>query len=105
MSSQTVQRTVHKLAKRAGISGKVTPHTLRRAHAEHIARHVGLSLAKELLGHADVQTTQIYVGRPSLDDLTRAIEGVAPFMAELPHQQTPSDARHGEGGIRTLERG
>jgi integrase/recombinase XerD len=105
MSSQTVQRTVHQLAKRAGIAGKVTPHTLRRAHAEHIARHVGLWLAKELLGHADVQTTQIYVGKPSLDDLSRAIEGVAPFMAELPPQQTPPDARYGEGGIRTLERG
>jgi integrase/recombinase XerD len=89
MSSQTVQRCVRQLAERAGIPGKVTPHTVRRAHAEHIARHVRLWLAKELLGHADVQTTQIYVGKPSLDDLSRAIEGVAPFMAELPPQRTP----------------
>jgi site-specific recombinase XerD len=90
MSSQTVQRCVHQLAKRAGFEGKVTPHTLRHAHAEHIARHLGVHIAKELLGHADIATTQIYTGRPSLDDLRQAIEGVGPFMPSYPPTTPPA---------------
>jgi hypothetical protein len=51
------------------------PHLLRHAFGDHIARHAGMRNAQFLLGHADVGTTESYVGRPTLDELARAVAG------------------------------
>jgi len=47
-----------------------SPQTTRAA-----ARHAGIKNAQALLGHADVGTTQMYTGAPTLDELAKAIEG------------------------------
>lgn len=49
------------LARESGIAAEVTPHTLRHSFAAHRLRD-GLELARlrELLGHANISTTQIY---------------------------------------------
>ena len=60
---------------RAGISAHIHPHLLRHAFADHIARHAGIRNAQFLLGHADIATTEIYLGQPTLDDLAGAVEG------------------------------
>jgi len=54
-------RLVKKYAKQAGIHEKVSPHTLRHCFATHmLAGGADLRIVQELLGHADVTTTQIY---------------------------------------------
>ena len=48
-------------AREAGIEGRVTPHTLRHSFATHMLKG-GMEIHKvqELLGHANISTTQIY---------------------------------------------
>ena len=75
-SSQALRTAVMELAARAGIHAHVHPHVMRHAFGDHVARIAGLKNAQALLGHADVGTTQIYTGAPTLDELPAAIRGI-----------------------------
>ncbi len=61
MSRESVWKLVKKSAKRAGIVKNVSPHTLRHTFATHLVEGgADLAAIQELLGHADISTTQIY---------------------------------------------
>ncbi len=61
ISSRAVQLRMKKLAAQRGVYKRVHPHLLRHSFASHMLESSGdLRGVQELLGHADIATTQIY---------------------------------------------
>jgi integrase/recombinase XerD len=72
MSRTSVWQVVKRAAQAANIQQNVTPHMLRHSFATHLLDHgADLRAVQEMLGHADVTTTQIYT-HVSVDRLSRA---------------------------------
>jgi len=58
---ESIWAIVKKAAEHAGIERRVSPHTLRHTFATHLVEGgADLAAVQELLGHADISTTQIY---------------------------------------------
>ncbi len=61
ISTRTIQVRIRYWAQRQGLPQKVYPHLLRHSFASHLLESSGdLRAVQELLGHADISTTQIY---------------------------------------------
>ena len=58
---RTIQSRIKHWARRQGLPQKVYPHLLRHSFASHMLESSGdLRAVQELLGHADISTTQVY---------------------------------------------
>ncbi|MEH6468544.1 MAG: tyrosine recombinase XerC [Porticoccus sp.] len=61
ISPRTIQDRLKQISLKQGMPGKVHPHMLRHSFASHLLESSGdLRAVQELLGHANISTTQIY---------------------------------------------
>jgi len=61
LTRQGLYRIVQRHARAAGLGGQMSPHTLRHSFATHLlAGGCDLRAVQEMLGHADIATTQMY---------------------------------------------
>lgn len=61
ITRQMVFTLLKKLAREAGISKKISPHTFRHSFATHLLEGgANLQAIRDMLGHADIGTTEIY---------------------------------------------
>lgn len=68
LSSRTVQYIVRDSAKRAGITGNISPHTLRHCFATHLLEGgADLIRLQQLMGHKSLSTTRIYTNIANMD--------------------------------------
>jgi integrase len=70
---------LHGAAKKAGIQKHVTPHILRHSFGSHAANQVNTWELKELMGHQNISTTEIYVKNfkaPGIDTANKITESL-----------------------------
>jgi integrase/recombinase XerD len=61
LTRQGLYKIVQRHAVAAGLGDKMSPHTLRHSFATHLlAGGCDLRAVQEMLGHADIATTQLY---------------------------------------------
>ncbi len=74
VTPRTLQRNIKQLGQRT-LGMHLTPHMLRHTFATRLLRVTNLRTVQEALGHAKLNTTQIYT-HVTIDDMTKAINDV-----------------------------
>lgn len=75
ISTRQMRAIVLATARRAGLTGNISPHWLRHAHASHaLDNHAPISLVQATLGHASLSTTSAYVHARPGDSSSRYLK-------------------------------
>jgi integrase/recombinase XerC len=78
MTAQAVWKALRERSLRAGLATPVHPHMLRHSFASHVLQSSGdLRAVQELLGHANIATTQVYT-RLDFQHLAQAYDAAHP---------------------------
>jgi integrase/recombinase XerD len=78
LTRQGLWQILKAYAKSAGLGNRVTPHTLRHSFATHmLSGGADLRAVQEMLGHANISTTQIYT-HVSSEHIRRAYNNAHP---------------------------
>jgi len=106
LSRNAIYERVRRAAGRAGITRRVSPHRLRHTFATHLIQEgVGLVTLRDLLGHRQITSTQIYIHLTAKDlrhaadkhpvtKLIKRMEELLPSL-KLPFQGGSPQARFG----------
>jgi integrase/recombinase XerC len=88
LSARSVQQRIDLHARRRGLDLRVHPHLLRHSFASHLLESSGdLRAVQELLGHADISTTQIYT-HLDFQHLAKVYDASHPRARRKPRGQT-----------------
>jgi site-specific recombinase XerD len=90
LSARQLGRVVHAAAQAAGITKRVSPHTLRHSFATHLLEQgVDIRVIQTLLGHAKLDTTALYtrVANTTIRAVTSPLDRLAPLIDGRPRPE------------------
>jgi integrase/recombinase XerC len=90
-SAHSIWKLLKTRSLKAGLASSVHPHMLRHSFASHVLQSSSdLRAVQELLGHANITTTQVYT-RLDFQHLAKAYDAAHPRAKASPETPTPSD--------------
>jgi len=90
LSARQLGRVVRAAAQAAGITKRVSPHTLRHSFATHLLEQgVDIRVIQTLLGHAKLDTTALYtrVANTTIRGITSPLDRLASSIEERPRSE------------------
>src|SRR3954466_4467340 len=98
LTPRQFNRAVHAAAYRAGITQRVTPHTLRHSFATHLLeQNIDIRVIQVLLGHAKLETTALYtrVATNTIRTVMSPLDRLTPLRMkhEGPRYRLPEQGR------------